>query len=298
MTNMGIRVRLFLVPDFGPAQKETFYRASLDCWAGHSTESTPAIHLERYETNSHGWDSVSDTQFVRINAHKLDSLTKEKKRNGEYREIYVRDNFSQPDISVYSRGPKSFRIKDPGFPLWVYPKECWEPQTAVFTPPSGHSGKLGAACIRKDERYHIVLFGTTEKGNPWVHVAESKTRADIQTLWSSYSPTGKEKPRARVNLTHEMVDGAWKTTDFGASVYEGAFYGTALFIITTSFGWDSQGKAVLVPMPKVEVKAPTTKQPAQGQGTLKQPAAKQQVVVKRPASLQPTKAKAPQGPQK
>jgi len=203
MTSRGTRAKLFLKPV--SEENNVDFIASLDCWNSPAQEHTVVIFLRRLGPNTIDWDSPHETNFGRF--HPFDVLgqgSRPARMNGAYREICVPQMDRSPggwNLYAYNNTGAHVLIHHPGRPYSVYPADCWEPQTAVFTLQRNNTGAIGAVSISGDDCTYFIYFGSyiTSTGL-WVKadLKASGPESIDEDIWKSYQFTGKETSTSEV----------------------------------------------------------------------------------------------------
>ena len=197
MTSRGTRAKLFLIPASG--ENNVDFIASLDCWFSRAREYTVVIFLRRLGPNTTDWDSPHETNFGRI--HPFDLLgqgSRLNRMNGVYREICVPQGLHTPEewnLPAYNQLGAHILIHHPGRPYSVYPADCWEPQTAVFTLRRNNTGTIGAVGISGDDCTYFIYFGSSiTHEDLWVKADLKTSNPEFidEDIWKSYQFTGEE----------------------------------------------------------------------------------------------------------
>jgi hypothetical protein len=197
LTNRGTRAELFLLP--GGGENRVDFIASLDCRTSPEREHTVAIFLRRLGTNTTDWDLPHETTFGRY--HPIDGFgqgSRQNRVNGVYREICVPQlghSSERWNLRAYNQEGAHILIHYSGNSYSVYPADCWEPQTAVFTLQYNNTGTIGAVVIPSDDCTYLVYFGSylTPSGL-WVKAdVKASSRESIdEDIWKSYHFTGED----------------------------------------------------------------------------------------------------------
>jgi hypothetical protein len=231
MTSRGTRAKLFLIP-FREENSVDFV-ASLDCWHSQEREHTAVIFLRRLGPNTTDWDSPHETNFGRFHPFGyLGQGSRPDRMDGLYREICVPQMDRPPgawNLHAYNKTGAHILIHHPGRPYSVYPADCWEPQTAVFTLAYNNTGTIGAVSISGDDCSYFIYFGSPITADDiWVKAVLNASGPESvdDDIWKSYQFTGKEISTSEVinrtgmNLYAEKVSATARLT----IVYEVLIY--------------------------------------------------------------------------